>query len=114
MTKRPNDLVAQWKAIDHAIVRLRTSVMATAFGLLGGTALFVATLWLVILGSIQGAEEVGPTLGLLRFYFPGYEVTVLGSLIGFFYGALFGAIIGYSVALIYNVVADRRSNPPNT
>ena len=29
-------------------------------------------------------DTVGPHLGLLNHYFPGYEVTVLGSFIGFF------------------------------
>jgi len=110
MTETGKKLQDEWRAIDHAIVRLRISVLATVFGLLGGLGLFAATLWLVILGKIQGSTVVGPTLGLLRFYFPGYEVTVLGSFLGLVYGTAFGAAVGFAVALIYNLVAERRRN----
>jgi hypothetical protein len=94
--------------IGHAIARLRASVMSVVFGLVAGTALFLATLWLVLRGPAPGSTQVGPTLGLLNNYFPGYEVSVLGSLIGFFYGALSGAIVGWAIAFIYNVVVDKR------
>ena len=98
------------RSISHAIARLRASVMSIVFGLLAGTALFVATLWLVLRGPAPGSTEVGPTLGLLNNYFPGYEVSVLGSLIGFFYGALSGALVGWVIAFVYNVVVDKRGN----
>ena len=113
MSETGKKLLEEWKAIDHAIVRLRISVLATVFGLLGGLGLFAATLWLVILGKIQGSTVVGPTLGLLRFYFPGYEVTVPGSFLGLFYGTISGAAVGFVVALVYNLVADRRRNRPD-
>ena len=54
---------------------------------------FFVTIWLVLRGPRPSQTRVGPTLGLLRYYFPGYEVSVLGSFIGFFYGALAGALI---------------------
>lgn len=108
MTESNNRLVKEWRAIDRAIARLRAGVIAMVFGLLGGMGLFVATIWLVIRGPAPGATEVGLTLGLLNNYFPGYEVTVMGSLVGFVYGALTGAILGWAVALIYNLVARRR------
>jgi len=88
-----------------AVVRLRSRVMAITFALVGGTGLFVATLWLVI----RGGPNVGLHLGLLHNYFPGYEVTWSGSLVGFAYGALVGAALGWSVAWVYNRVAERRN-----
>ena len=96
----------EWQAIGQAIARLRASVMAVTFGMIGAAGLFVATAWLIVEGSITGATEVGPTLGLLANYFPGYSVTWLGAIIGAFYGALLGAVVGYSLALIYNSVTN--------
>jgi hypothetical protein len=91
--------------LRNAIARLRASVMATAFALTGGTGLFLATIWLVI----RGGEMVGPHLGLLSNYFPGYSVTWAGAFVGFFYGALTAGIVGWTVAWIYNTVANRRA-----
>ena len=110
--KKEQPLEKEWKTIDRAIARLRASVMAVVFGLLGGTGLFVATVWLVIRGPAPGATEVGPTLGLLNNYFPGYAVTWVGSLLGFFYGALTGMVVGWVFALIYNLVAGKRHHRP--
>ena len=94
--------------IRHAIARLRASVMSVVFGLLGGTTLFVATLWLVLRGPSPGSTKVGPTLGLLHNYFPGYDVSLVGSVVGFLYGALSGATAGWVIAFVYNMVADKR------
>ena len=89
--------------IQTAIVRLRSRVMAMVFGMVGGTGLFVATVWLL---ARQGAD-VGRHLRLLSNFFPGYSVTWYGAFIGFFYGALVGAIMGWSVARVYNQVVDK-------
>jgi len=91
--------------IRTATVRLRSRVMAMVFGMLGGTGLFVATIWLVA----RGGHDVGVHLALLGNYFPGYTVTWTGAFVGLFYGALLGAIAGWSVAWLYNQVVDRRS-----
>src|SRR5688500_6250043 len=91
----------EWRAIETSIARLRASIMAVVFGLMGGTGLFLATIWLVIRGPAPG-YEVGETLSLLNHYYPGYEVTWGGSLLGFFYGALAGGAIGWGVAMVYN------------
>ncbi len=90
--------------IRTAIVRLRSRVMAMVFGMVGGTGLFVATIWLLA----RRGHDVGRHLRLLSNFFPGYSVTWPGAFIGFFYGALSGVIIGWSVAWVYNQVAERR------
>jgi hypothetical protein len=100
-------------SIHHAIARLRADVMSLVFGIIGGTLLFLVTIWLVIRGPTGGQATVGPHLGLLNQYFPGHEVTVLGSFIGFFYGALTGATIGWIMAFVYNTVAEKRLNKLN-
>ncbi len=104
----PSTDMAQLEAelIRTTVVRLRSRVMALVFGMVGGTALFLAT---AILLARQGLE-VGLHLSLLNNFFPGYSVTWPGAFIGLGYGTLSGAIVGWSVAWIYNRVADRR--PP--
>ncbi|HEY8119755.1 MAG TPA: hypothetical protein VII78_00425 [Myxococcota bacterium] len=84
---------------------MRARIMATVFGMLGGTSVFVATAWLLI----RGGDNVGQHLGLLRHYFPGYSVTWLGAFVGFFWGALFAAAVGWAVAWVYNQVVERRT-----
>lgn len=99
----------EWKVIGQAVARLRASVMAVTFGIVGGLMLFVATVWLIILGPTGGSEHVGPTLGLLANFFPGYSVTWSGAVVGAFYGALSGAIAGFVLAVLYNrIVIYRR------
>lgn len=91
----------QWAIIKPAIARLRASIMAVVLGLIGGAALWLATVWLVL----RGGPNVGAHLSLLNNYFPGYSVTMPGAFIGFFYGAVTGGSIGYCVSWIYNRIA---------
>lgn len=91
--------------IEAAVVRMRARIMAVVFGMVGGTGIFVATAWLLI----RGGPRVGQHLSLLGNYFPGYTVTWPGALLGFAYGALAGAVLGYAVAWVYNRIADRRN-----
>jgi ABC-type dipeptide/oligopeptide/nickel transport system permease subunit len=51
---------------------------------------------------------VGPHLSLLGQFFIGYQVTFVGSLIGFAYGAIIGFIGGYTVSTLYNWLAGLR------
>jgi hypothetical protein len=98
---------AEQRLIREAVVRLRARVMALVMGSACGTVLFVMTAWLVV----RGGENVGAHLGLLSNYFPGYTVTWGGSLLGGFYGFLFGGILGFSLAHLYNRLGpDSRSN----
>lgn len=92
--------------IRTAVARLRAGILALVCGLLAGTALFVATVWLVL----RGGETVGPHLGLLRYYMPGYSVTWPGAFLGFFYGVLLGVVVGGLTGWIYNRVADWRQS----
>ena len=102
MTRRST--VSEEVLIRSAVARLRAGILAIVCGLLTGTGLFVATAWLVV----RGGETVGPHLGLLRYYLPGYSVTWSGALLGFFYGVLLGALVGGLTGWIYNRVADLR------
>jgi hypothetical protein len=98
-TERDLDLLAA------AVARLRAGVMALVFAFFGGVGLFVATVWLLV----RGGRNVGEHLKLLGNYFPGYSVSWPGSVIGLVYGALTGAVVGASLAWIYNRLAHWRS-----
>jgi hypothetical protein len=92
--------------IHRTIARIRAGIAAIVSAMIGGFALFAATVWLLI----KGGPNVGQNLGLLRSYYPGYSVTWTGSLVGLFYGAVTGATIGWCVAWLYNMLAGWRSN----
>lgn len=92
------------KIIHTRLLRLNATVHGVVFGLLLGSAVFIATIWLVI----KGGEVVGPNLALLNQFFLGYQVTVLGSFIGFGYGLVLGFVVGYFVASVYNRILDLR------
>jgi hypothetical protein len=99
------ELTATERALVRtSIVRLRARVTAVVFGMAGGVGLLAATLWLMV----RGGPQVGKHLTLLNNYFPGYEVSWLGGLIGMFYGGLACALIGWALASVYNFLVDRR------
>ena len=95
-----------------ATMRMNAKVFGLVLGLLFGIAIFVATNWLIIKGgepNEAGQVVIGPHLALLGQYFIGYRVTFLGSLVGFAYAFVVGAVTGWLLSLIYNRVAGIRN-----
>jgi hypothetical protein len=92
------------------VLRLNAVVQGIVFGLLAGTVIFIATNWLVL----KGGRVVGPHLNLLNQFFIGYDVSFVGSLVGFVYGSLVGFAVGYVIAVVYNLAAGARERrrPP--
>ena len=90
--------------VTRAVARIHAGVMALVCGVLGGVGLFAMTVWLVI----KGGPIVGAHLQLLSLYFYGYSVTWPGSIVGFLYGAVTGAFVGWLIGIVYNVVAGLR------
>jgi protoporphyrinogen oxidase len=90
------------RALEEALARVFTRLDRIAFGAavgaVSGAALFLATLWLVL----KGGQVVGPNLRLLGQYFPGYRVTLSGSLFGLAYGFASGFISGWLFAFLRN------------
>ena len=91
-------MIEEGQNLNAAILRLNARAWGIAFGLLMGGGLFLATIVLVI----KGGPDVGQHLSLLSVFFPGYRVTVLGSLIGFVYAFVFGYALGRLVGTVYN------------
>ncbi len=50
---------------------------------------------------------MGQHLGLLSNYFPGYSVTLGGSLIGFVYAFVIGYGLGSLIATVYDRIVTR-------
>jgi hypothetical protein len=86
------------RELNAAILRLNGRAWGIAFGLLLGGGLFLATNILVL----KGGPRVGEHLGMLHIFFPGYQVTFLGSIIGFIYGFVLGYAFGRVIGLVYN------------
>lgn len=93
----------EMEVIQAAIQRVFAKLDRRAFGLSLGTVtgllLFIVTLALVL----KGGDVVGPNLGLLREFFPGYTVSSVGALLGLMYGFVAGFLIGWSIALLRNM-----------
>src|SRR5580765_661390 len=83
-------------AVRQAFAKLDRVALALSIGATSGLLLFLATLVLVL----KGGNVVGPRLGLLGQYFPGYTVTPEGALIGLLYGVAVGFAAGWFIAVL--------------
>ena len=86
------------RELRTTLARLNARAWGIALGLLFGGGLFAATMFLIV----RGGQRVGEHLQLLRAYFPGYSVTVVGSFIGFVYGFVLGYALGRVIGIVYN------------
>lgn len=86
------------KQIEKAVVLLNAKLLGVVVGLLFGSILFLATIFLVI----KGGPGVGTHMMLLANFFPGYRVTFFGGIIGFFYAFLVGFLSGVLLGFVYN------------
>jgi hypothetical protein len=85
--------------------RLNARAWGLALGLLCGIGLFIATNILIL----KGGPVVGPHLGLLGAYLPGFRVTFPGSLIGLGYGIVIGYGAGWLMGRVYNALVRHES-----
>ncbi|HEY4281743.1 MAG TPA: hypothetical protein VGM62_01680 [Chthoniobacterales bacterium] len=82
------------------VIRLSRNVLGLTLGILCAGGIFLATNILVL----KGGAHVGLHLQLLNQFFPGYSVTVFGSIIGAAYAFVAGYISGWIIATVYNWV----------
>lgn len=90
--------------LSHVFAKIRATALTLVFAVIGGLVLFLMTAWLLI----KGGPHVGEHLQLLSNYFIGYSVTWWGSIVGFFYGAMAGGVIGWAVSTLYNKIVELR------
>jgi hypothetical protein len=94
------------------ILRLNAKILGLVLGIVMGLMIFIGTNWLLIKGghiTPSGKYVVGPHLQLLSQFFIGYKVSLLGSIIGFFYGFALGTLCGSAIGWIYNKMVDLRA-----
>jgi hypothetical protein len=91
--------------IVREIIRLSRNVLGLTLGILCAGGIFLATNILVF----KGGSRVGPHLQLLNQFFPGYSVTLTGSVIGAAYAFVAGYVGGWIIAVVYNWVALLRT-----
>jgi len=89
--------------LQNTLLSLNARAWGIAFGLVLGGGLLLATLFLVV----KGGPTPGQHLQLLGAFFPGYRVSVLGSLVGFVYAFVVGYALGRLVGEVYNRLALR-------
>lgn len=89
--------------VQASLLRLNARAWGISMGLLLGSGLFLATMFLVI----RGGSNVGQRLGLLRIFFPGYSVTLVGAFVGFIYAFVLGYGLGRIIGSVYNRLAFR-------
>ena len=85
-----------------AFARMDVVALAVAMGSVAGLLLFIAMAALLLKGAPVGGH-IGPHLGTLGIYLPGYSVTWSGSVFGAVYGWLMGAVIGFFAATLWNL-----------
>ena len=82
-------------------MKLNVRAFALAFAVWWGVGIFLGTWWVIALGGSTGE----PTF-LARIYI-GYEISPLGSIIGFVWGTIDGLVSGAIFAWLYNTIATR-------
>ena len=87
-------------AVTRTLVKVDRVALGASVGAAAGILLFLATLWMALAGADVGRAY----LRLLGEFFPGYRVTVVGSLIGLGYGFVSGFALGWAFALTRNVL----------
>jgi hypothetical protein len=92
------------RLVGMRVRKVSALAFGIATGLVCGLALFLGTNVLVV----KGGPVVGPHLGLLGHFFPGYEVTFAGSLVGFLWAGGVGFLLAWTGGSIYNAVAALR------
>ncbi len=98
-------MAAEEKLLVSAYSEIRPLPMGISVGLVSGAGLFLATAILLVKAAIspRPGQEVGPMLGLLGNYFPGYAVNWPGSALGLLYGFITGLALGWIMASLVNL-----------
>ncbi len=91
------------ETVRTGIHRMHATAQGVVTGVMFGSGLFLATNFLVL----KGGKDVGAHLSLLNQFFPGYQVTFVGSLVGFGYASVLGFLLGSVLATVYNTVSTR-------
>ena len=84
-------------------MKFNIKAFALTVGIWSGVGLFLLTWWLIILEGASG------DVTLIGRIYPGYNISPLGSFIGFAWGFVDGLIFGGAFAWLYNMLIDKKS-----
>ena len=84
-------------------MKLNAKSLALTSGILWGLAVFLGTIWLLIIGSS------GKTISLLSAFYFGYQFSIGGAFVGLVWGFVNGAIGGLIFAFVYNFFLPKES-----
>lgn len=82
-------------------MRLNPKALALTSGIFWGLAVFITTIWLLILGA------PGKTISLLGNFYFGYSYSWGGAFIGLIWGFIDGLICGFIFAWLYNLLLPK-------
>jgi hypothetical protein len=85
-------------------MKLNVKAFALACGILWGLGLFFLTWWII---AFDGITHEVTLIGRL---YRGYNISPLGSLVGFIWGFVDAFIGGAIMAWLYNLIAARSAN----
>lgn len=103
MTVKNNEIgISDRALIDWIFAKLDPIGFAAAMAAIFALGLFLSTVVLLLKGAPPDIP-IGPHLQLLSSYLPGYSVTWIGSIIGAAYSSIIGAVVGYALALFWNL-----------
>jgi hypothetical protein len=80
-------------------MKINIKALALSIGIVWGLAVFLLTVWFLVIGS------QGQLLSKLGTVYLGYSVSWIGAFIGFVYGFIDGLIFGALVGFLYNKFA---------
>ena len=86
--------------LEGAFPKLDAWALGMSLGIVVGVALLLSTLFM----ALTGGDPTGKTLTLLGQFFPGYQVTAVGSLSGLGYGFVTGFLLGWGYAFLRNAI----------
>ena len=86
--------------LDGAFPKLDPMSLGLSLGMVLGFGLLISTLFL----TMRGGDVSGQTLTLLSQFYPGYEVSATGGLVGLFYAFLTGFLLGWGYAFLRNAM----------
>lgn len=90
------------QVLFQSFARLSPRALGISLGAVSGLVLFALTAALVVKGAPAEGAEVGPRLGLLRHYLPGFTVSWPGAFLGLGWGVALGGLLGFVSALLIN------------
>lgn len=89
------------EVVAEALPKLDAFALGLSLGIVVGVGLLLATLFIVL----HGGDVSGEALTLFAQFYPGYTVTVVGSLLGLAYGFFTGFALGAGYAFLRNAVS---------